>query len=330
MFKRRVLTFIYVVCSWAGVTKLFYSLNRRRNLILTYHNIIPDDLFDDALHLGVSHRLSEFQRQLDLITARFQVTTEFLSDEPRSCVITFDDGYQNNVAAAECLERKGVRGVFFVPVDSAISQHTLVIDQVLRWFSYVAPGEYLVDGEYVKILDEKRREAYGNFYIWMLRNAELWEKIPKLLDACYPFAELKKLPVKYLKLRFQPMGCEELARLRAAGHRIGCHSYNHRPLAALPDAEIKADFEACGAHKELFNINAYSYPFGEADEVDNRVIQLCKSFGYSVAVSNIRQHGAGNPMALPRESLPQDANRYVLDAKLSGLEAFIKSIIHWL
>src|SRR5262249_47444911 len=101
MVKRRILTFIYLICAWTGITELFYTFNRRRRLILTYHNIIPDEFFDNALHLGVSHRLSEFQQQLDLIAARFKITTDFFSDNDRSCVITFDDGYQNNTGAAE-------------------------------------------------------------------------------------------------------------------------------------------------------------------------------------------------------------------------------------
>lgn len=325
---KRLLPIFFVICGWTGVTRMFYALNRRRLLIITYHNIIPDDLFDDALHLGMSHRLSEFQRQLDLLASRFKLTTDILSTEPTSCVITFDDGCRNNLAAAECLEQKGARGIFFVPVEPVLSGHTLVIDQVLRWFSYVPPDDYTIGSAAVKIRAGERPEAYSTFYGWILRNVEQWERLPALLDAAYPFAKLKKLPDRYEDLRFQPMNRVELARLRDSGHGVGCHSYNHRPLAALADDEMRIDFESCRSHRDLFNLNAFSFPFGGTDEVDERAIGLCKEFGYGAAVTNVSDGDRGNVMALPRMSLPHSVNRHVLDAKLSGLESFIKHFVH--
>jgi peptidoglycan/xylan/chitin deacetylase (PgdA/CDA1 family) len=327
MMKRRILVVIYLLCSWTGIVALFYILNRKRRLILTYHNVIPDEFFDDALHLGVSHRVSEFRSQLDLIKSRFKVTTDFFSEDDETCIITFDDGYQNNVLAAHYLEQNGERGVFFIPVEPVISKKTLTIDRVLLWFSYVPVGIYYVAGETFRVVDGGRREAFSSFYAMMRHNIALWDKVPELLDACFPFADLKKLPERYVTLRFRPMLSEDLTRLRSAGHLIGCHSWNHRPLASLSDTEMRADFEACDAHNDLFNVTAYSYPFGDTDEIDERAIQLCKSFGYRVAVSNVSDQGPHNFMALPRESLPQEENRYILDAKLSGLESFIKRLI---
>lgn len=321
---KRLLSIFYCICGWSGVTKIFYTLNRGRRLIITYHNIIPDEIFDDALHLGVSHRLSEFQYQLDLLASRFNLTTDVLSREQRSCAITFDDGYRNNLAAAECLEQKSARGIFFVPVEPVLSGRTLVIDQVLRWFSYVPPGDYAIVSVAVRIRDCERQEAYSSFYAWILRNVEQWESLPKLLDEAYPFAELTKLSDRYEDMRFHPMNQMELARLRDAGHCVGCHSYNHRPLAALTDDEMRADFESCRHHRELFNSNVFSFPFGGADEVDERAIGFCREFGYRAAVANVSGNDSGNVMALPRMSLPHSTNRHVLDAKLSGLESFIK------
>ena len=327
MVKRRLLTFIYLICGWTGITRLFYTLNRHRPLVLTYHNIIPDALFDDALHLGMSHRLSEFQQQIDLIASRLKVTTDLCGMKDRSCVITFDDGYRNNLLAAEYLERKGLGAIFFVPVEPIVTGRTLVIDRVMRWFSYVPPHTYSVSGEPVTILEGKRHEAYSRFYSWMLRNIEQWEKLPQLLDSCYPFSTLEDLPEAYLNLRFQPMRRDELGRLRAAGHLVGCHSWNHRPLAALSDSAMRADFEACQVQRSLFNVDVYSYPFGGTEEVDERAVELCKSFGYHMAFSNASGRESNNPMACGRVSLPRETNQYVLDAKLSGLESFLKRLI---
>jgi peptidoglycan/xylan/chitin deacetylase (PgdA/CDA1 family) len=303
-------------------------LNRRRRLIITYHNIIPDDLFDAALHLGVSHRLSEFQAHLDLLTARFTLTTDILSDKPRSCIITFDDGYRNNVVAAGCLERKDARGVFFVPAEPVVSGHTLVIDQVLRWFSYAPPDDYTIADFTVNMREGRRQEAYAAFYAWALRNVALWQEIPERLNVAYPFVALKALPGDYERLRFEPMNRAELAGLRQAGHSVGCHSYDHRPLASLTDEEMRADFESCRSRSDLYNLNVFSYPFGGADEVDERAVGMCREFGYEAAVTNTLTSGAlADVMLLPRMSLPNSTDRHALDAKLSGLEFFIKKLV---
>jgi peptidoglycan/xylan/chitin deacetylase (PgdA/CDA1 family) len=327
MNKATPLSSVYALCRSIGITRLLYACNRHRLLILTYHNIIPDEFFDDALHLGVSHRLSEFERQVDLIAERFDVTTDFHSDRSRSCVITFDDGYKNNIVAAEYLERKGIRGVFFVPVEPAVTGRPLSIDRILQWFSYVPPGVYSVEQHPFEIFETGRREAFSKFYSWMGQNTRNWDKAPELLDHCYPFTKLKKLPEQYFKLRFQPMSRDELARLRSAGHLVGCHSWNHRPLAMLDDEEMQADFASCAAHRDLFNVAVYSYPFGGPNEIDRRAIRACKSFGYQSAVTNCAASGPTDRMALPREALPRELSPGMLDAKLSGLEASIKRLL---
>src|SRR5690348_11387751 len=97
--KRRLLIGLYFICYWSGIVAIAYWLNRRTTLILSYHNVLPDELFDSSLHLGVSHRWSEFIRHIDIIRKRLRITTNVAESRPRHCVITFDDGYANNIAA---------------------------------------------------------------------------------------------------------------------------------------------------------------------------------------------------------------------------------------
>src|SRR5262245_50086968 len=99
--RPKLISILYILCGAIGITRLFSVFGTGR--IVTYHNVLPDEIFDDALHLGVSHRMSEFKAQVDLIRSRLKVTTDFMGS-PGTCVITFDDGYKNNIAAAEYLE----------------------------------------------------------------------------------------------------------------------------------------------------------------------------------------------------------------------------------
>lgn len=325
--KQVVLESLYVVCHWTGVFKIFYSLRRRTTLILAYHNVIPDELFDESIHLGTGHRVSEFQRQIALIASRFKIITDFSASGAGKCIITFDDGYANNIGAAEQLTRLGARGVFFVPVEPVLTGRTLVIDQVLLWFSYVPKGSYVVAGKTISIADDGRAEAFSDFYQWMLAHVERWKTVPESLDASYPLAKLP-VPKMLRDIRFRPMNLEELKRLAKDGHLVGCHSWDHRPLAALSDEELCKDFERCESQRWIFNTNAYCYPFGHPAEVDDRVMCACEAFGYECATMYTFTEGKTvNRFALPRLSLPPKLSRYSLDAKLSGFESAIKSVL---
>jgi hypothetical protein len=218
---QRVLTYLYTTCGFLGITRMFYALSRRNApLIVTYHNVIPDELFDDALHLGVSHRLSEFKAQLAVIASRFDLGTAIPPKKRGQCAITFDDGYCNNLLAARHLESIGARGVFFIPVEPVLTGGTLVIDQVLRWFSYAPSADYTFGpkGDQlgltpIEIRDGRRAQAYSAFYSWMLENADQWKLVPELLNEAFPFSNLPRLDERYEDLRFRPMTADELAGL---------------------------------------------------------------------------------------------------------------------
>ncbi len=96
-------------------------LNRGRQLILAYHNVVPDGHAvrgDASLHLHVS----AFQRQLDLLMASHRVVSLSLllrtgvgeSDDRLAC-ITFDDAYRGALELAlPELQARGLPATIFV------------------------------------------------------------------------------------------------------------------------------------------------------------------------------------------------------------------------
>ncbi len=143
--KRHALKIAYVLAWHLGIIRLFHFLNRNRQLVLTYHNVLSDELFDpDLVHLGVSCSLSTFIVQIAALRKRFAVTTEI--GKPGSCMITFDDGYRNNLMAAEELARRGMSGVFYVPACYFSGERILWVDRLLLWVSYASAGTYTILG----------------------------------------------------------------------------------------------------------------------------------------------------------------------------------------
>lgn len=87
-----------------------------RKIILLYHSLgTPPP--DDAMQLRVP--LSEFKKQMQaLALAGWKFRTAAELNQPmtngREVAVSFDDGYQDQMEAAEILESFGARGTFFV------------------------------------------------------------------------------------------------------------------------------------------------------------------------------------------------------------------------
>ena len=62
--KNSFLNIIYFLAYYAGINQFFYFLTRDRQRVITFHNIIPQRLFDHSIHLGVSCSDETFEFQI--------------------------------------------------------------------------------------------------------------------------------------------------------------------------------------------------------------------------------------------------------------------------
>jgi len=322
---------IYALCSWLGIFRLFYAINRNRALNITYHNVLPDDVYDNSVHLGMSHPSSIFETQILHINRRWPITTD--PDQPGTCRITFDDGYRNQkVVAARILENHGLRGVFFVPFEPLESGKTLIVDRILQWISYVIPGLYRFGGLTVDISENSRRlPAFRMIYQHLLANPEHWQSIVDELNQASPFAALEIDPTMD-SLRFTPLTIRDLDEMRARGHRIGCHGWDHKPLSTLRAEFVSEEFDRCRERvPEYCSCSEFSYPFGGEAEVSSMVAKACRRANFSHGFLNVEKVPSSlsvmGQYALGRVSLPRESSPYLLDAKLSGFERFVKQIL---
>lgn len=308
-----------------GIFHLFYFLNRRKETVITYHNIIPDELFDDSVHLGVSHRRSIFENHIQLIQKRSQ-------KKKNRFLITFDDGYNNQYTiASKMLEKYKLHGVFFISFKPIIDGLPLVIDIIMQWVSYVPDGNYQIFNSQFSITSKNRQKIVMLLYEKLLKNYQLWNTIEKELNIAYPF-EMLIINSTLQELRFKPMKQENLLSLIEAGHIVASHSWDHRPLASLPIEAQEKDFALCKTYARKYcNSDSYSYPYGGVCEVSPKTAALCKKYGFSSGYMNSIfspnwQH-IDSHYQLPRLSLPNDSNIFFIDAKLSGFEFFIKNLL---
>jgi peptidoglycan/xylan/chitin deacetylase (PgdA/CDA1 family) len=108
-----------------GVPERRIAARRGRAVILTYHRVLPDDADVHDIEPGMYVRATTFERQLAWLAQRFVVRTlgEFVHEsptleDPPVAVITFDDGWRDNLTLAwPLLVRHGLRATLFAVRD---------------------------------------------------------------------------------------------------------------------------------------------------------------------------------------------------------------------
>ena len=76
--RQRMVEIVAKMAYWAGVDAVFYWLNRRAKRIVTFHNVLPDEIWRGGLANGVSNRLSDFVRIVEECRKRFPISTDLL------------------------------------------------------------------------------------------------------------------------------------------------------------------------------------------------------------------------------------------------------------
>jgi peptidoglycan/xylan/chitin deacetylase (PgdA/CDA1 family) len=245
------------------------------------------------------------------------------------CLITFDDGYKNQLeVAAKILNHHNLQGIFFVSFQSVSTGQALTIDKVMMWMSYIPAGNYRLMGNVIEINDSNRCANASRLYEQLLKDYKLWDVIENELNNAFSFDSLP-INSEYARLRFKPFDFNDLKILAEKGHLVGSHSWNHIPLSILPAEKQKEDFSLCVHFANKYcNSMLYSYPFGGIQEVSPATTTLCQEYGFSAAYLNIPEPpqwlNVNKNYILSRINLPNEKNKYLLDAKLSGFESFCK------
>lgn len=333
--KRKVVYFFAFICYYTGVIKFIYKLNRNRKRIITFHNILTDNVFESNVANGVSNSLSQFKIIINEISKYFGFSLDL--EDPKTATITFDDGYLNQIEiAAPYLISKNIPAYLFIsgqllPKDDknseiCVIERALTVDLLMHWVSY-APGDkydITINGKVnsFELNDNNRLNVWSNI-IWpaflddkTTKGICLMEKLNKL----YPIKKIiDSLPQEYVKQRLGSPTAKQIDTLVSNGWQIAWHTYSHYPLAHLsyneklkeitPDYRIKSKI--------------FSYPYGGVAEVDNESLSIVRKLGYDSAVGNINTY---NKMSSKwfRSRMTLSSNPILIHFELSGLKYLLK------
>ena len=317
--RKIALRVLAILSYWTGLDALLYRLNRKAKRIITFHNVLPDNLVSQVHPIGCMESASEFEVKLAEIGRRFSFSTDIC--DPSSVTVTFDDGLLNQYeVAGAILHRRNIPAILFVTGDviGVNPASTLTIDKIILW-NELAPDE-AVEKVFGKVLprDELWMKCTQPAYRsdWRNRGRTCLER----LETAYPITEiLKRLPHEWSRLRLSGVSEVQLHDLQQRGWKIGWHTKSHFPLGML-DREGKLD--ELSSPMEYRSV-VLSYPYGDIGAIGEESLSIAKELGYPCAVSNdpdMSWHRGR--FFIMRMALP--SNKYELHFVLSGLKYFIK------
>lgn len=150
--KKISFSFLYQICVWKRI-------NSNRLLVLTYHRISDAPDLEDSLKVS----LGNFENQMRFIKKNYRlISGDELSDIIRnkkpfpknSCLITFDDGWNDNYTNAfPVLKKLGIPAVIFVSTDFIGTNQVFWHEQLVRMFE-----------ENGSVFDIKKRNGVLNEY----------------------------------------------------------------------------------------------------------------------------------------------------------------------
>jgi peptidoglycan/xylan/chitin deacetylase (PgdA/CDA1 family) len=316
-----------------GINKLFRFLNRNRKKIITYHNIIRDENYDETLHLGVSTNESTFENQIDYLTEKFPISNNL--DDNKTITLTFDDGYYNQYKAIKkYLIPKKLQCYLFCPLELILKQEPVITDKILFWISYssISPYNVYIGSKELLLQNKTKKDklnSWKKIYSTIQQSDASQKEMFNQLNAIESFdVILENTSKELVEDRLQPLNREQLNELKRHQILIGAHSINHEILSALSKQQISTILLQLKKNKEIYNTKVFCYPFGGNAEVSTTVIEEMKRQDYfEKALSNINHPIKNlnyNDFFIPRITLSNTKNRKILDFELSGTKFFLK------
>ena len=297
-------------------SRMIRSFNRP--VALFFHGV--EQRVDDSRVQSNHHDVAAFEEIANFLCVNFDVLPfDRIADVLRrpdanrhAVFLMCDDGYANNLRAADILERFGLPWTLFVStrhIDTAERSPILIA----RLFVLFAPeGRYEIPNLAPIRLDLGGREAIADSLALRLKSldaARANEAVAAMQSA------LTGLPALLERFRSDAfLTWEQVRDLKRRGVEIGAHAHLHwamhrdqtrdylRGQAEMSKARIEAEVGPC---------RAFAYPFGNTADVCREAWLAVRDAGYEYAFTTLSGSldASANPFLMPRYGLAPRESR---------------------
>lgn len=278
----------------------------------------------------------EFERQMRYISEHYRCLSideatsalERGTLPRRSVVVTFDDGYRDNLLAVPILRR------YCVPATIYVTTGALARTRTLWW------DEHEIILKHLQHLELTWR---GNEWRFDLTSpdakAEAFARLNRIFKALSPVEQeelMQLLREKAREVRLAEPICsgdtilswDELLELdRDPLITLGAHTADHFVMSRLSDDDLRQQLVAPKRELEQrlgHPVEHFAYPFGGADEAGSREYAATRDAGFRSAVTTVPGHwlrsSRSHMLALPRVWVDRHDTLDDFRWKLSGLD----------
>lgn len=297
-------TLLFRLLNALGLAACFRLINRRKVAVLMYHGVLADD---DAAGEGdwLQVRESEFRAQMAYLKAHYAVVRlgdllgapKPYSGKPRA-VLTFDDGYANNLHRALPILRE-----FDLPATVFVATGHVGSRRLFWWdrLHLAAPP------------DEKLEAA---------RVAAFKALPPAAIDAALAdtLAQRGWRAPAAAPDSYRSLSVDELRALAGSGLvEIGSHTHGHEILERLPDEEVRATLRASCEALAGWGVDArlFAAPNGDYTPAQTALI-AGQGFAACVATHPALWDWPAEPYRIPRFGIGRGTGRAEFALTISG------------
>ncbi|MEI7474106.1 MAG: glycosyltransferase [bacterium] len=317
-------------------------------LVLIYHRV--GDLENDPQNLSIS--AEKFEAQMKYLKENYKVISlkELTKDlkkkkiKHNSVVITFDDGYADNLYNAKpILEKYNIPATVFITGEMINSNKEYWWDELEKIFV----------SDKTSIFKPLSVEINNKIYHWNINNKldaiSVYNQLHPLIK--YTSNEERKNILNFLlnwadtqiegRASHRAMTDNEIIDLSLGGLiEIGAHTVSHCVLTQ--ETEERQLFEIIESKKILEkilnkNIESFSYPFGTSEDANDKTANLVKNCGFENGIANEQDFvtNIDNPYLIPRRLIRNwdlnefktNLDKYFLKDRLNIIENYVISPI---
>ncbi|MBL8327333.1 MAG: polysaccharide deacetylase family protein [Rubrivivax sp.] len=320
--KRKAILGLQRSLHYSGVARLDRRFAAHEGFIALMYHSIPDAARENCVDAAGAIPAQLFERQLQQLQARCTVISlrdalRYLDGEAglprRAVVLTFDDGYLDNLEVAAPLLRKyGMPATLFLATGYVDRAEPQWVDELHFAFTY-RTRDRLALSVLPMVLDltQERTEAHARITVAMqlLRfgYARRRELLDEVIAQLQPSRRMPRLTLNW----------DDARRMRREypEFELGLHTHDHIEMATLPveDALAEVRHSQDRFQAEMgYAARYFSYPYGRCSMP---LIEGLAQLGIEAAFRTQpteRITPAANPWALPR----YEVNRSMVDLKL--------------
>lgn len=324
----------------AGVFNFSRFLTPETLTVLNYHRIDNADSPDfDLFKPNVSATPEEFARQMDYLQAHYNVISCEQLDHwlqgkatlpPRPAIITFDDGYSDNLLNAfPVLQARNLSAIIFLTTGFIGTRQPFYWDSVAYCFHHTRR-----DHADLPLLGERHWADAASRDKVMLAWVEALKKVPEtqkrvLIERIGDFLDV---PIPEERFSNLYLTWSQVREMSQKGMEFGSHTVNHPILTRVPLEEARCELiESKRRVEEEIQkpVTSLAYPNGQGADFSRAVMRIVAETGFRLAFSLLPgptrlSTVKNNPLAIRRVYIGRNHSFPRFVAALAGLPRLLK------